>query len=119
MLDEEILAEALEGFLHTFMSGGVGELEERGQHRGRGEHEHTGAVEDEAVHDAPRGAPLGDHRVAEGMEVSVVLQFMTEILKSLKEGLVSALRCATSSSCLVRASATMLRRLGRYSTAKS
>lgn len=33
MLDEVVLAEALESFLHTFMFGGVGELENRRQDR--------------------------------------------------------------------------------------
>lgn len=73
MLDDEILAEALKSFLHTFVASGVGELEDRGQCCGRSRHEHVGAAEDKAVHDAPQHAPIGNHGVAEGTKVVVIL----------------------------------------------
>jgi hypothetical protein len=73
MLNDEILAEALKSFLHTFMASGVDELEDRGQGCGHSRHEHVGAAEDKAIHEAPRRAPISNHGVTEGMKVIMVL----------------------------------------------
>lgn len=84
MLDEEILAEALQGLLCRLMANGMRQLKHNRQGLQDGQHIYSRATQHQAINQTPRLTAIHDHRIVESPELFTILQLPSEIIKQLK-----------------------------------
>ena len=74
----------MEGLQNALMPNRVGKFQHCGQQRRLHRYENAGAMEDETVHDAPRGAAASGYRVLQRAQGCVLLELTAEVAEEVE-----------------------------------